>query len=176
MRPKDGRKFCEGRRKARRANRPQDGLPCGRAAVGSGAAGAPGGPVPGFCRGQKKRVPGSAGAIPGRDADFGRLRRPKLGLPFWRSVGAVPEKGPDLNAWVSRNSVYRFCGSLELFQKGARIFNAWVSRNSVYRFCGSLELFQKGTRIFNAWVSGNSVYRFCGLLELSQEGARIFSR
>ena len=112
VRPKGGKKFCKERREARRANRPQDGFDGGCAAVGSGAAGAPGGPVPGFCGGPKTRFPGPAGVIPGRGTDFRRLRGQKLGLPF--------------------------CGSLGLFQKEARIFNAWVSRNFVYPFCGLL--------------------------------------
>ena len=63
--------------------------------VGSGAAGAPGGPVPGFCGGPKKRFPGPAGVIPGRGTDFRRLRGQKLGLPFLRLAGTVPERGPD---------------------------------------------------------------------------------
>ena len=95
VRPKGGKKFCKERREARRANRPQDGFDGGCAAVGSGAAGAPGGPVPGFCGDPKKRFPGPAVVIPGRGTDFRRLRGQKLGLPFLRLAGTVPERGPD---------------------------------------------------------------------------------
>lgn len=112
VRPKGGKKFCKERREARRANRPQDGFDGGCAAVGSGAAGAPGGPVPGFCGDPKS------------------ASRGLLGL----SQGGAQILG----AYAGRNSVCRFCGSLGLFQKEARIFNAWVSRNFVYPFCGLL--------------------------------------
>lgn len=112
VRPKGGKKFCKERREARRANRPQDGFDGGWAAVGSGAAGAPGGPVPGFCGDPKKRP---------------------RGLPGLSQGGAQI-----LGAYAGSNSVCRFCGSLGLFQKEARIFNAWVSRNFVYPFCGLL--------------------------------------
>lgn len=45
-----------------------------------------------YLRGPEKALPGPTGVIPGRGTDFRRLRGQKLGLPFLRLAGTVPER------------------------------------------------------------------------------------